>query len=762
MKKKLTTLLTMFLSCFFVGAQPVARNPRNRHVHHTVRLPGVNERRLAQLEKMREANLARRHRQGPWRVNEQNESKKGLVLLVEFSDVKLKNGAANQWNNRFNQQGFSQNNHIGSVRDYFIEQSYGQLTIDFDVVGPITLAKNHNYYGTTSSYQLDDRAPEMVIEALKLADPQVNFADYDWDGDGEVDQVYVIFAGQTFYGTPGYIWPHEWFLSEAQYYGSGSGRQWLDNVYIDTYAVSNELAGANTLEGIGTACHEFSHCLGFPDFYDTSYDGGTAGQNWDLLDGGSYNGPQTIGEVPSPYTAYERWTAGWLDLIPLSDPCRITDMPAINEEGVAYIIRNTGNSNEYYILENRQRKTFGSYNYGHGLMVWHIDYNMTIWNNNQVNADKNHQRMTFLPADGKVGDLQGDSYNGYTYYITAADEAGDPYPGSKKVKEVQQLTWFRAEKNGTKTHANLIHNISETADGKISFTYGDFVSISAPELLLPTNLSADSFTANWLPVEGATSYTLQVELENGEAAPETIFSEGFSGFVNAGSNSLITNSVVNKYTQTQGWAVSNLYGTGEASARVGGANAAGHITTPAIDSKAGRLTVEFDAAYYNTDGSSAVVSVLNDSQIIASQTIALTASRATYTCTFEDIPSGCKVKFASTAKNKRFCLYNVNIMDMSGTGKEVRTYSGLTTTSYTVEPIESDMYYYRVQAVCDEGPSDWSEWMSVDMADAIVGTPFSLSFREGYDPVYDLSGCRLQRVPQRGLFIRNGKVCVAP
>ena len=120
------------------------------------------------------------------------------------------------------------------------------------------------------------------------------------------------------------------------------------------------------------------------------------------------------------------------------------------------------------------------------------------------------------------------------------------------------------------------------------------------------------------------------------------------------------------------------------------------------------------------------------------------------------------MKFASTAKNKRFCLYNVNIMDMSGTGKEVRTYSGLTTTSYTVEPIESDMYYYRVQAVCDEGPSDWSEWMSVDMADAIVGAPSSLSFGEGYDPVYDLSGCRLQRVPQRGLFIRNGKVCVAP
>lgn len=759
--KNLTTFLAALLCCLSVAAQPYAGSGLILGKHHTQRLPGVNERRLARLEKMREANLARRHPVGPMRAQTVPQTKKGLVLLVEFSDVKMKSNAATQWNNRFNQQGFSSYNHVGSVRDYFREQSYGLLTIDFDVVGPITLSKTRSYYGSrpSSSSQLDDRAPEMVIDALKLANSQVNFADYDWDGDGEVDQVYAIFAGETYYGTQGYIWPHEWSLSSAQYYGCGAGRQRLDNVYIDTYAVSNELAeDKSTLEGIGTACHEFSHCLGYPDFYDTDYSGGTAGQNWDVLDAGSYNGPNYIGETPSPYTAYERWTAGWIDLIPLTQATKVTDMPAINEEGVAYIIKNTGNSNEYYILENRQQITFGKGNKGHGLMVWHIDYNQNAWNSNTVNADKSHQRMTFLPADGKVGDLQGSSYEGYQYYVSPADEAGDPYPGTKKVTSVQQLTWFKAERNGTKKHANLIHDIVETG-GKIGFIYGDYVSLATPELAEATDITAQTFVANWLPVDGATSYNLQVETMTGEEGTATVLSENFSEFSQASDGSQIGNSVVDNFMQTKGWSAYGLYGTNDASARLSSTTIAGYIVTPTIGNKAGTLVVDFDAASYGTDGSSVVVSVLNaDQTVVATETISLTTARTTYSCTFEDVPAGCKVKFASTARRKRLYLYNINIMDMSGVGSKVATYSGLTTTNFVVDAADADLYYYRVQAVGADGASEWSEWMTVNVADGINDISEKTSDEGG---IFDLTGCRLQRVPQRGLYIRNGKTYFA-
>ena len=758
MKKNLITLLVALLCGLVAEAQPLLRETPHRRRHHTHRLPGVNENRLARLEKMREANIALRHRQGPWRAQTQPQTKRGLVLLVNFSDVKMKSDAATQWNNRFNQKGFSLDSHIGSVRDYFIEQSYGLLTIDFDVIGPLELTKSHDYYGTAPNSDVDDRAPEMVIEALKLADPKVNYADYDWDGNGWVDQVYVIYAGKTSDTEPGYIWPHEWELYDANYYQCGSGVQYMDGVSINTYAVSNELASEKRLEGIGTACHEFSHCLGYPDFYDVDYTGGTAGQFWDLLDGGSYNGPMGIGEIPCPYTAYERWTAGWIDLIPLTEPGRIKDMPAINEEGVAYVINNTGNSNEYYILENRQQITFGTGNHGHGLMVWHIDYNRSAWNNNTVNRDKNHQRMTFLPADGQVGVLERTHY-GYHYEISVEDEAGDPYPGIQNVNEVDSLTWFVAEKNGGKTHSNLIHNITETPDGKISFTYGKCYVLATPEVACPAVFSTGSFTANWKPVEGATSYNLEVKAITGEASTATILSEDFSGLANVGADAAIGSSIINKYTQTTGWTGTGLFGTNDASVRVSSSNVAGYLATPAFNNREGTLVVEFDAAYYNEDGSSVVVSVLNGNQTLATQTVQLTNRRATYTCTFEDVPSGCNVKFASTAKKKRFYLYNVNIMDMTGVGTKVSAYTGLTTTSYTITQVEADQYSYRVQAICEDGESEWSEWMDVDIASAIGEVPTNTALE---DEMFSLQGQRMQHPPRHGFYIRNGKTYLVP
>jgi len=765
MKKFLLTLFVAILGSLAAGAQPLATTTPYHGNHHTHRLPGVNEHRLARLEKMREANIALRHRQGPWRAQTQPQVKKGIVLLVEFTDVKFKDGAAAEWNNRFNQQGYMRDRHIGSVRDYFINQSYGMLTIDFDVVGPLTLTNNHDHYGTAPNSYLDDRAAEMVIEALQLANPDVNFADYDWDGDGQVDQVYVIFAGKTSDTEPGYIWPHEWLLSNAKYYGCGTGIQALDGVYVDTYAVSNELSDNTTLEGIGTACHEFSHCLGYPDFYDTSYMGGTAGQNWDLLDGGCYNGPRRIGEVPSPYTAYERWMAGWIDLIQLKEPCRVKDMPAINDEAVAYVIKNTGNSNEYYILENRQQITFGKGNRGHGLMVWHIDYNRAAWAGNRVNQDKDHQRMTFLPADGQVGVLRETGY-GNSYYITSDDEAGDPYPGKQSIDEVQPLTWFTAERYGTTTHASLIHSISETADGKISFTYGDYVALPAPEVAFPTRITPDGFTANWQTVAGATSYNLQVETTTDKISAETILAENFSGFSDVDDGQQISNSILYKYTQVSGWSGAGMYGTKDAAVRLSSTSIAGHITTPLIENKPGTLVVEFDAAYYGEDGSSVIVTVYDadGTQTIASQTLQLTGSRATYRCTFEDVPAGCMVEFSSTKRNKRLFLYNINIMDMSGTGNKTTTYTGLTTTAYAVELTDAVQCFYRVQAVCDDGSSDWSEWMNVDIASAIEGISADNMYKEEMvngkwsdDKCYDLSGRRIGRVPQRGLYIQGGR-----
>ena len=277
-------------------------------------------------------------------------NKKGLVILVNFANKEMFQPETNKFFYRmFNEVGFHEYNAIGSVHDYFYDQSYGLFDLTFDVVGPVTVGKTYDYYGSngTSLNGGDKRAYEMIVEACQHADDEVNYADYDWDGDGEVDQVFIIYAGygEASGGAPNTIWPHE---SHLQYYESGVLH--MDGVTINTYACSCELTGGSgtTLNGIGTACHEFSHCLGLPDLYDTVYSGGFGMSYWDLMSSGSYSGPNGIGEVPTGYSAYEKWFAGWLDFQELNSPCIIDNMPCIGDKPVAYAIYNDNHRDEYF------------------------------------------------------------------------------------------------------------------------------------------------------------------------------------------------------------------------------------------------------------------------------------------------------------------------------------------------------------------------------------------------------------------------------
>lgn len=436
-----------------------------------------------------QANAARRARlKAPAKIGSTSGamtgSKKGLVILVNFQDKKLANTHTQTvFNNQFNQVGYSENNHIGSVHDYFYDQSYKQFDLIFDVVGPVTVSKNMNYYGANDSEGSDTHPAEMIIEACKLADAQgVNFKDYDWDGDGYVDQVYVIYAGygEAYGASDDTIWPHEWTLSSAKYYGDGTGRLYLDGKYIDTYACSCELSGTRgtTLNGIGTACHEFSHCLGFPDFYDTSYAGGFGMNSWDLMDGGSYNGPDGYGEVPAGYTAYERYEAGWLEPEILDKAATITDMKPIGDEPEAYFIFNEAETNEWFVLENRQNKGWfkyvDTYTTPHGLLITHVDFDQTAWNNNEPNAVATHQRMSIVPANKTYGTKK--TSNGDTYYTCSETQLkGHLFPGSSRVTSfipndwsTAGGKWFNKDTDGTYFSSHYLTDITES-NGNISF-----------------------------------------------------------------------------------------------------------------------------------------------------------------------------------------------------------------------------------------------------------------------------------------------------
>ncbi len=405
--------------------------------------------------------------------------KKGIIVLVNFTDSKFEDGHDKAYYEQvMNTPNFSSDEgYVGSVRDYFYAQSNGAFELDFDVFGPVELAHNCQWYGKdNSSSDRDVRVGRMIKEAIEGADKLgADWKSYDWDGDGYCDQIFVLYAGlgQASGGAETTIWPHEYRLSACAEVNrtpvtTSSG------IIVDTYACSNEnqpimVGGQFTSDyqpaGIGTVCHEFSHCLGFPDTYDTSNQGNYAMGTWDTMATGSYNGN---GMVPANYTAWERIYAGWVEPIELSKSATVKTMVSSTQYGRPYIIYNDGNKNEYYLLENRQQEGWDAKLYGEGLIITHVDYDATSWANNIVNYYSDHQRCTIFHADNEDSST-------YTSKIQ-----GDPYPymsGSRilndKLTDESEpaATLFNNNSDGRKFMGKPITSIRSHSDGTISFLF---------------------------------------------------------------------------------------------------------------------------------------------------------------------------------------------------------------------------------------------------------------------------------------------------
>ena len=402
--------------------------------------------------------------------------KKGIIILVNYKNKKFNASHDSALYVKIaNGENYNEGKFKGSMSDYFKAQSGGQFELDFDIVGPVTVAKDYSYYGSNDSNGDDKHAGEMVIEAVKKAKDIIDdWTPYDWDGDGYVDQVYVIYAGkgEADGGASTTIWPHAYSLSAAKYYGDGTGPVTVGTgLKVDTYACGPELNGqsSNQVAGIGTMCHEFSHCLGYPDFYDTDYSGGQGMCSWDLMDQGSYNDD---GYQPAGYTSWERWEAGWQMPITLDEEnVKVEGMKSLQSGGEFYIIYNPGNKNEYFMLENRQLDGWDASLPGAGLLILHVDYSASAWENNKPNDTPSHQRMTWVPADKKY---QYQMYDGTKYYDVAGIE-NDPFPYltnnsfNKDFGTMAKL--FNKNTDGTYYLNSSVEEITRHNDGTMSFKY---------------------------------------------------------------------------------------------------------------------------------------------------------------------------------------------------------------------------------------------------------------------------------------------------
>lgn len=415
-------------------------------------------------------------------------SKKALVILAAFSDKSFSKGddaIVKFYDEVLNQEGYSQNGAAGSVHDYFKNMSRGEFDLTFDIVGPVKVSKSATYYGGPSPIMGGtDHIGEFITEAIKKADEKcdIDWKKYDWDDDGEVEQVFVLYAGygQATGGPTGTIWPNAWTLDEALQNSDGNGGFSIDGVFINQYACSNELyLDSGTVPmGLGVFCHEFSHCMGLPDMYDTNYGSTPTMGDWDLLAGGSYNGPHGIGWCPAGWTSYERAYAGWLELTELKAGDIIKGMTSLEEaDGKAYVIYNDNHKDEYYLLENHKGMGWDKYTPENGLLIIHVDYDKDLFDNNIVNS-----KGEFTPAEGydryftndhprmapfsRVRSIQNDTYF-YTYPMDAPRGVVDSLTDTSK----PAAELYNALADGSKLMGKPVYNIEKDDDGNISFTF---------------------------------------------------------------------------------------------------------------------------------------------------------------------------------------------------------------------------------------------------------------------------------------------------
>lgn len=377
------------------------------------------------------------------------DSPRALVVLVEYADVSFSmENPVDFYTRMLNEEGFNEYNATGSARDFFVENSNDVFTPRFDVYGPVKLEYPMRHYGANDYFGQDTAPEEMVIEACTVLDGEgVDFSVYDTNNDGQIDNVFLFYAG---YGeADSYkqdtVWPHSADIVEFKL-----GKDYFfDGLLLNRYGCTNEIDYVHRRpDGIGTFVHEFSHVMGLPDLYPTSYSDAFSPGEYSTLDHGPYN---NNGRTPPHYSAFERYSLDWLEPELLEYTGEYVLDP-VHTSNKAFIIP-TENENEFFLLENRQQECCDAYIPGHGMLVWHIDYNEGVWNKNVVNNTPSHQYVDLVEADNKRTD---------------STRSGDPFPGTSNITAFDDYTRPELRSwDGRKT-AVALSDIREES-GKILF-----------------------------------------------------------------------------------------------------------------------------------------------------------------------------------------------------------------------------------------------------------------------------------------------------
>lgn len=356
----------------------------------------------------------------------QTDTVRAIVILVDFDD-NLHTRNVGEFDTLLFSKGFILP--TGSMRDFYWENSYQGFEVIGDVVGWYRMPQSYVYYTCTVGENGFGTYPynvqKLVEDAVSAADPYVDFADYDRDGNGFVDAIFVVHAGpgaeET--GNDCHIWSHRWVTN---------GYVYADGVKVYDYSMEPERRAGGALVDIGVFCHEFGHVLGLPDLYDTDYSSSGLGR-WSLMAGGSWN---NSGRTPAHFDAWSKYKLGFLSVDRLISNQANVEIPQVETSPVAYRLWTSGGLGvQYFLVENRQRTGFDTYIPGEGLLIYHVDEakggNTQEWCPD--GPASMHYKVALEQADGSFG-LEG-CYGGAN-----SGDGGDPFPGSQGKRAFDDTT----------------------------------------------------------------------------------------------------------------------------------------------------------------------------------------------------------------------------------------------------------------------------------------------------------------------------------
>lgn len=256
-----------------------------------------------------------------------------LVIPVEFSGHEFTAQKLTDLENVFNNQ---ENTGWQSVSSYYNTSSFGKLELSFKITEKVILSKDTTYYS-----RKNDNGASILKEALDALDETIDFSKYDYNNDGFIDGIYIIYSAPI-YGTDDYYYVDNYYYddsNEDDYYWAyvtwyeeehdnpedttkydgkypytylfASVDFMYDNNY--TYFVNDEMKLDAT-----TYIHETGHMLGLDDYYDYNE---KMGSNQGL--GGADMMDSTVGD----HNPYSKLMLGWVKPTVITETQTITINP---------------------------------------------------------------------------------------------------------------------------------------------------------------------------------------------------------------------------------------------------------------------------------------------------------------------------------------------------------------------------------------------------------------------------------------------------